>query len=254
MRELGERLRHAREAKGLTIEDLTNRTKIGRRYLEALENGDFKVIPGLTYLRGFLQNYAAAVDLDPAMVLSELDAMTGAGEAPADKDGTPGRMAAEGAQSSLDQPRSTVWWRLALVLGAIFLAAIVISISIARRERPGGSSSSGKASNQNRAATGETAPKTAAPAAPAASQTEGTVLKLSYSARCWVRIHCDGKQVFEGTMTEGAVQVWSARHEIRVMLGNSGGVRGELNGKELPPFGATGISVTRVFRTGEEAR
>ncbi|MCR4402145.1 MAG: helix-turn-helix domain-containing protein [Firmicutes bacterium] len=63
MRELGELLRKAREAKGLTISDVQEATKIRGRYLEAIEQGELEVLPGEVYVRGFLRNYAEAVGL-----------------------------------------------------------------------------------------------------------------------------------------------------------------------------------------------
>ncbi|MGE5592260.1 MAG: RodZ domain-containing protein [Betaproteobacteria bacterium] len=63
MRELGELLREAREARGLTISDVREATKIRARYLEAIERGEFEVLPGEAYVKGFLRNYAEAVGL-----------------------------------------------------------------------------------------------------------------------------------------------------------------------------------------------
>ena len=61
----GEALRAAREARGLTIEDLTRTTKIGGPILIALEHGDVHKLPATIFTRGFLKAYAKEVGLDP---------------------------------------------------------------------------------------------------------------------------------------------------------------------------------------------
>jgi cytoskeleton protein RodZ len=54
MKELGEFLKKTREEKGISLKDIQDRTKIRSRYLEAIEKGEFQIVPGEVYLRGFL--------------------------------------------------------------------------------------------------------------------------------------------------------------------------------------------------------
>jgi len=67
--ELGQMLKKARLDKGITMDDLQETTKIRKRYLEAIEEGNFKVLPGNFYVRAFIKSYAEAVGLDPNEVL-----------------------------------------------------------------------------------------------------------------------------------------------------------------------------------------
>ncbi|HIW33237.1 MAG TPA: helix-turn-helix domain-containing protein [Candidatus Paenibacillus intestinavium] len=69
MSELGEVLKKARLEKGLSLDDLQEVTKIRKRYLEALESGDYNVLPGKFYIRAFIKNYADVVELDAEEVL-----------------------------------------------------------------------------------------------------------------------------------------------------------------------------------------
>ncbi|WP_409340909.1 RodZ domain-containing protein [Paenibacillus sp. MBLB4367] len=69
MFELGQLLRKARLEKGISLEDLQEVTKIRKRYLEAIEEGNLKVLPGTFYIRAFIKSYAEAVGLDPNEVL-----------------------------------------------------------------------------------------------------------------------------------------------------------------------------------------
>lgn len=69
MSELGALLREAREQRGLSLEDIQETTKIRKRYLEAIESGDHRVLPGPFYVRAFVKSYSEAVGLDPDEVL-----------------------------------------------------------------------------------------------------------------------------------------------------------------------------------------
>ncbi|QTM99477.1 helix-turn-helix domain-containing protein [Sediminibacillus dalangtanensis] len=69
--EIGERLKEAREAKNLSLEEIQQMTKIQTRYLQAIEKGNFSVMPGNFYVRAFIKEYATAVDLDPDVLMEE---------------------------------------------------------------------------------------------------------------------------------------------------------------------------------------
>lgn len=71
MSDLGQQLKEARLAKGLTLDDIQEMTKIRKRYLEAIEAGDYKVLPGSFYVRAFIKTYAEAVGMDAEELLNE---------------------------------------------------------------------------------------------------------------------------------------------------------------------------------------
>jgi cytoskeleton protein RodZ len=58
---LGEQLRRAREARNLTLRELSDETRISRRHLEAIEANDFKQLPGGIFNRSFIKSFARAV-------------------------------------------------------------------------------------------------------------------------------------------------------------------------------------------------
>lgn len=71
MADIGDKLRSAREAKGLSIEDIEKATKIQGRYLTAIEQNEFDKLPGDFYVRAFIRQYAQIVGLDGKQLLSE---------------------------------------------------------------------------------------------------------------------------------------------------------------------------------------
>lgn len=70
---VGGQLRAAREGKGIQLNELANTLKLGARQVEALENGDWHALPGHTFIRGFVRNYARLVQLDPLPLMAQLD-------------------------------------------------------------------------------------------------------------------------------------------------------------------------------------
>ncbi|MHA7765433.1 cell shape determination protein RodZ [Bacillus atrophaeus] len=71
MTELGIRLKEAREEKAMSLDDLQAATKIQKRYLTALEEGNYDIIPGSFYVRAFIKQYAEAVGLDSDQLFEE---------------------------------------------------------------------------------------------------------------------------------------------------------------------------------------
>jgi cytoskeletal protein RodZ len=70
MESLGEKLRNAREERGLSISQVSRDTNITLRYIEALENENFSVFPGEPYVVGFLKNYSAYLETDVQKIVS----------------------------------------------------------------------------------------------------------------------------------------------------------------------------------------
>jgi cytoskeleton protein RodZ len=68
---IGETLREARMRQRLDIADVEQRTKIRAKYLRALENEEFGMLPGPTFVKTFLRTYAEALGLDPHLLVED---------------------------------------------------------------------------------------------------------------------------------------------------------------------------------------
>jgi len=68
---IGAILKQERTRQGLDIAEIEQRTKIRGKYLRALEDEDWEVLPGLAYVRGFLRTYAAALGLDADVLVDD---------------------------------------------------------------------------------------------------------------------------------------------------------------------------------------
>ncbi len=74
MRELGEYLKQMRESRGVSLEEVARATKVNIRYLSALEEGQYDLLPPDVYVRGFLRAYAEYLGIDPEELYARYDA------------------------------------------------------------------------------------------------------------------------------------------------------------------------------------
>jgi cytoskeleton protein RodZ len=118
----GAELRAAREAAGLTIDEVAQQLKLAPRQVRALEDDDYAKLPGRTFVRGFVRNYARFLELDPDAVLALLP---GSDVAPALERPTltPSGRAMGELPPDAPQRRSWARWLIPLVLIAIVVAA-----------------------------------------------------------------------------------------------------------------------------------
>lgn len=79
---IGERLRIAREAKGLSLDEVASQTRIPVRHLQHIESGDWEALPATTYSVGFVRSYGNAVGVDGAALGAELRQQLGGGSRP----------------------------------------------------------------------------------------------------------------------------------------------------------------------------
>lgn len=72
---VGAQLCAARKARLLEVVDVAQALKLGQRQVEALENGDWDDLPGATFVRGFVRNYARLVQIDSGPLMAQLDSV-----------------------------------------------------------------------------------------------------------------------------------------------------------------------------------
>jgi len=118
----GALLRVAREATGMSIDAVAQNLKLAPRQVKALEEGDYAHLPGRTFIRGFVRNYARLVRLDPERVLG---ALPGGASAPALEAPTLTPTAHTMGELPTTDNAKTSWarWAIPAVLAAIVAAA-----------------------------------------------------------------------------------------------------------------------------------
>ncbi|MGI9377519.1 MAG: helix-turn-helix domain-containing protein [Tsuneonella suprasediminis] len=192
----GDRLRLAREAAGMTIEQVAAETRIPLRHLEVIEAGDFGALPARTYAIGFSRTYARMLGLDEKEILDDVRAQLGATDyserqrVATFEPGDPTRVPSRGLTAL-----SVLAVLLLLVGGFMFYTRVVA---------PGAGPASLLGPDDAPAAS---ASATAAPrpaAKPAAVPASGPVVFTSDQDGMWIKFYdADGKQLMQKQMAKG---------------------------------------------------
>jgi cytoskeletal protein RodZ len=200
MFEIGNTLREARLRRGLDILDCEAETKIRAKYLRAMEEEQFDLMPSPTYVRGFLRTYADFLDLDGRLVLDEYESRFGTYRLSGDRDG-PARARPGGApepvrRRSPSEPRGVARPRrrrrtevqlLWLAIGGVMAVALLIWMGV-------GDNSPQPAISDPSAATGARTlaqvaePDTAATEAPVKTKKTTIVLTGTGTYGCYVEV------------------------------------------------------------------
>jgi cytoskeletal protein RodZ len=220
----GASLREAREAAGMNLADVAQKTRIPQRHLEAIERDDFNALPSTTYSVGFARAYARAVNADEvaiaAMVRSQLEQ---GGRARAEY------QAFQPADPARVPPRTLAW------TAAIIALLILGGYALWRAALRGGEAPP--------AAVASASPAPAAPApktgpAPAPAPAGGPVV-LTATDTVWLRISdAAGKRLFEKQMAAGETYIVPPdANGPTIMTGRPNVLRVTVGGVEVPPLG-----------------
>lgn len=265
MGQLGELLKEARQNKGVSLEEIEEELKIRKKYLQALEEEDFSIMPAEVYVRGFLRNYAIYLGLEPEEVRALYK-----GE-PVEKGrklefmGRAGQIAGEGTRPhafpmdmSLTQSRLLAFPFLVTALA--ILAFLLLSLWAFRQyfPLPAEIEPEVKAvvtAKQPRPTFTPTSVITQATptlvGTPTPKVYTGVDVELLMLERAWLQVHVDGEKVFEGVFDEGTRITWNGKESVAVRCNNAGGVEVTLNGQKMGPLGERGQVVDREWTTRE---
>lgn len=240
MASVGERLRVAREAKGLALEDVAAQTRIPRRHLESLESGDWSSLPAPTYTMGFAKSYAAAVGLDRVEIGDQLRLeMGGVRATPTDSE----------VFEAADPARSMPKW---LVLFAI-LAVVLLVVGLNwynRRSLAGGDEPPAAAEAVSPAvdpANVAAAPSSVSPAA------QGAVV-LTANQPVWLQVYeKSGATLFEGELAAGQrFDVPETATAPLLRTGKPEALRISVGTADAPPIGPAATTVRDVSLLGPD--
>ncbi len=220
---IGETLREARTAAGIQLDDAERTIRIRIRYLDALENEEWDVLPGDAYVRGFLHTYADFLGLDGAALVDEYDRQV----VPA--------MAERSIDAPFEPPRPMdggnptmrrIGW------GAIFVAAALAALFIVLGIT-GGSSQSPKNNHHQHHRGGDKQGSAQSSTTTTTTPSEATV-SLTPTGTVWVcLVDQSGKALVNGeTLTTGDSRGPFKAKDMQLTLGN-GEIQVELNGKQV---------------------
>jgi cytoskeletal protein RodZ len=229
---VGERLRSAREEKGLNLEDIAAQTRIPRRHLESLETSDWDKLPAATYTIGFAKSYASAIGLDRADIGEQLRAEMG------------GHRVAYTTTESFEPADPARTMPKALVIGAIVAVIVLVVLMTWLSKR------SLEPSETNTAAVAEapavTPPPTTTPTPAAQPLAQGPVV-ITAVAPAWLRVTDGSTRLFEGMLQPGQTfQVPQTATAPMLRVGAPEAVRINVGTAVAPPVGPAGQVTSNV--------
>jgi len=233
---VGERLRAAREEKGMRLEDIAAQTRIPQRHLESLETASWDKLPAPTYTTGFAKSYASAVGLDRVEIGDQLRAEMG-GQRPV-------TVAAAEVYESADPARTMPKWLVLGAVAAVILLIVVMSL-LSRRELEGGDAPAP-------APPVAQAPATNVPAADPATASGPVVLTAAEPV--WLQVYEQGgKQLFSGELAAGQVYAVPAEAKAPMLkTGKPEALRISVGSAAAPAVGPAATTIRDVSLLGPD--
>lgn len=259
---VGEKLRLAREARGMSALDIVQTLKLGPRQVAALEAANWHELPGSTFIRGIVRNYARIVQIDAAPLMLQLDSSLEKRVSNlAVPESPPATMPRSGGATRRDRGV------MLLGVGLVVLAALAYFLmpndlsalrestqslldSLARKEQPATSSAAvptvaaptepvfppgttpqqimnPQAQPLAEAPAAENAslpaPKAEAKPAPVANAPQ---MRFVFEKESWLEVRDrDNKQIFSQRVPAGTEQTLSGQGPLSLVVGNASGVR-----------------------------
>lgn len=244
---IGETLAEARDRAGLTVADVSRRTRIREAIIREIESDDYSACGGDFYARGDIRSIAEAVGADPEPLIREYDAVHRA----------PGVLSAVSLDELLTpaqtpRPRRLKWTAvlglaLAVTLGLVgylFLAGSLHKASTT----PAAANRVTAHAGRSRTSPG---PKTSQRAA---LHIHPVVVHLTAIHSCWLVFNAPGGGfLFRSHVAAGASETWTFRHAVDLRVANPSGVMLTVDGKNPLAPGLANRPVTLVLRPGHPA-
>lgn len=235
---VGERLRAARAAAKLDLNDVATKTRVPIRHLEAIERGDFASLPSPTYAIGFARSFARAVGADETEIARDLRAELGRAP-PDDADYAP----YEPVDPARLPSRILAW--TAAIVGVLLIGGYLFL-----RTEMFGASAPPPIEAPPVVTTQPAAPVAAGPAA--ATPTTGAVV-LTATAPVWLRIYDKADKVLlQKEMAPGETFTVPADADTpMVRTGRADAIKVTVGGREVAPLGPPEKTVRNVVLTAE---
>ncbi|MFC3442484.1 helix-turn-helix domain-containing protein [Sphingobium rhizovicinum] len=226
----GAKLRAAREAQGLSIQDVATRTHIAVRQLEAVERDDYASLPGIPYAVGFARAYARAVDLDEVTIAAEVRHGVHASDLGANRYET-----FEPVDPARVPPRRLAW------VVAVIVVLLIAGYTLWRTQLL--TPPTGEEIAQEEAAPAAARPAGAAPVAPAAQPVVFTAID-----DVWLRIVDEtGERLKDGTLKKGeSFTLPEGAKGPTILTGRPQALSVTVGGKPIAPLGAADRTIADV--------
>jgi cytoskeletal protein RodZ len=258
----GERLRRDRELRGVSREEISAATRIGSRFLEALENEQWEKLPGGVFNRGFLRAAARFLGLDEDDLIAQYDLAI-----------TERHSQTEASANSPVPKRARTPSRRFVLVGLVgTLCGIALLAAgwfawgwrypspqqaASRSDAPAsafpatGQPEASAFNGSNESSGGSRTAALTPTATPMNAATRALELKVEAGKETAVSVSADGSKVFEGAMIAGQSRTFTAQDAIDITADDAGALLLELNGQTLAPLGPPGQRGNATLTRGD---
>ncbi len=213
----GEQLRLAREARGISLREISEQTRISMRYLEAIEADDYKRLPGGIFNRSFIKAYARQIGFDEKEAIEAYTRTAREkGEVPDDVVSTPYQPRVYTDPGSTRSPFVT------LLLSILILAILSLSVYAALHwyQRRSAGRTNGGAAAPAVPTTTQTVNPVSTPASSPMAAPAGLDIQVKALDKVWLRAYVDNavKAAFEGSLELDQTKEFKPERRLRIQL------------------------------------
>lgn len=227
--EMGAQLLASRQEKGLSLEQTVALTKIPKRLIQAIEEGNLTDLPEPIYIQGLIRQFADAVGFNGTEFASTFPINS-----------QPTNVQPSGKPRAISQLRP-----IHLYLLYIFL--IVCSVSSLSKLLNDAALTANNSDEQETVLKAQQSPTKHSTKAESVSNnlsnikdSQSVQIGVTLKASSWIRVVADGKTQFEGTLPEGTHRTWKAQEQLTVKTNNAGGVLMSVNQQAAKEMGEPG--------------
>lgn len=243
---IGTNLRRAREGMPASLYQASRETKIRVDFLESMESDNFNFVSGGPYIKGMLRAYGRWLKLDEQQLTEEFSR--------AHEDLIETSITDIVREPARVPPRSRPHWMVwAGLASSILLVLSLVGVMNPTRDQAMPPETPKKAQPAKPSVTTQAPAVDAAGQPPAQAALGGVKLTLTVVGdKSWVEAYAEGDEaqnqpLFKGIVPGGDVKTFEAKDRLRTRIGNLGGVRITLNGRDLGVPGQAGQAGSFVF-------
>ncbi len=236
MASIGQELKRERELRGISLKEIAESTKINLRFLRALEEDRFDLLPEQFFTRGIIRTYAKYLGLDEQSALNTYIESLQNQEIKEIPDGGKRIETRESPDSGPKEKK--ISWIFALMVLAVIVLIIVMYFALRKEKDPSNNTMKIQPTIQ------ETQEKPLPPPPVAQEEPETKPQELNIEIlvqqETWLEIFADQEMVDSGIKYPGDRLQFKALQELLIHIGNAGGVQYTINGQPGKKFGEAG--------------
>lgn len=247
-RSVGRQLAQARGTAGLSVDEVSARTRIRATVVRAIEADDYSPSGGDIYARGHIRSIAAALGADSRPLIAQFDAE----RRPAGPDVT--EVFERDTSYAIRERRGGPNWTAVMAVALVAVLGL-IGFQVFR-------TSNDAPRQKTTVAQPSATPTTTVTPSPSASPTETNIaqgprsevvlqVRVVPGRRAWVSISDPNGEVYQGILASGQTKTFRDKRQLQLLVGDAAAVELTVNGNDLGVLGGTGQVVRRTFGPGD---